>query len=162
MGDSGRVVAPFGHGDIDPSALGAILFSGYTMACTADDGSIDGGGSSKHQAVDLGAGPGAGATDARTPELGADPSIVRTARVKMSTAIQQTLQKYPGVIEAKYELGDDGKLSLSIYPVKQALAIDAERQTFFELAGDPTQATYAPSRLAARSGAPGDSRIARL
>src|SRR5262249_11509833 len=98
-----------------------------------------------HQTIDLGTGPGSGATDARVPELGDDVTIARTARVKMSTALQQTLTSYPGVIEAKYELGDDGVLSLSIYPVKEALTIDAERQTFFELAGDPTQAVYAPT-----------------
>ena len=34
---------------------------------------------------------------------------MRTARVKMSTALKQTLQKYPGVIEAKYEVGDSGR-----------------------------------------------------
>jgi hypothetical protein len=106
---------------------------------------IDGNGSHKHQTLDLGSGPGSGATDARVPELGTDVTVVRTARVKMSIAIQQTLAKYPGVIEAKYEIGDDGNLSLSIYPVKEALTVDAERQTFFELAGDPTQATYAPT-----------------
>ena len=106
---------------------------------------IDGNGSRRHQTLDLGTGPGSGATDARVPELGDDPSIARTARVKMSTALQQTLNSYPGVIEAKYELGDDGKLSLSIYPVKEPLTIDAERQTFFELAGDPTQPVYAPT-----------------
>jgi hypothetical protein len=106
---------------------------------------IDGQGSRRRQTIDLGAGPGFGATDARTPELGDDPGVVRTARVKMSTAIQQTLQHYPGVIEAKYELDHDGKLSLSIYPVKEPLTVDAERQTFFELAGDPTQAVYAPT-----------------
>jgi len=106
---------------------------------------IDGNGSRRHQTIDLGTGPGSGATDARVPELGDDPSIARTARVKMSTALQQTLNSYPGVIEAKYEIGDDGKLSLSIYPVKEAMTVDAERQTFFELAGDPTQAVYAPT-----------------
>ena len=106
---------------------------------------VDGNGSHRHQTIDLGTGPGSGATDARVPELGDDPSIARTARVKMSTALQQTLNSYPGVIEAKYEIGDDGKLSLSIYPVKEAMTVDAERQTFFELAGDPTQAVYAPT-----------------
>ena len=106
---------------------------------------IDGGGSRRHQTLSLGTGPGSAATDARTPELGNDLSVLRTARVQMSTAIRQTLNKYPGVIEAKYEIGDDGNLSLSIYPVKQALTVDAERQTFFELAGDPTQSTYAPT-----------------
>jgi hypothetical protein len=43
------------------------------------------------------------------------------------------------VIEAKYEIADDGhSLSLSIYPVQQAITTDAEHQAFFEVSGDPT------------------------
>src|SRR5215470_18105336 len=106
---------------------------------------VDGAGSGRHQTLDLGTGPGSGATDARVPELGNDVTIVRTAKVKMSTALKQTLKSYPNIIEAKYEIGDDGALSLSIYSTKEPITIDAERQTFFELAGDPTQATYAPT-----------------
>jgi hypothetical protein len=88
--------------------------------------------------------PRAGATDARVPELNGDPTIVRTSAVKMSAAIQEVLTHYPAVIEAKFEIGDDGHLSLSIYPVSKALKIDAEHQDFFELAGNPTS-HYAPS-----------------
>jgi hypothetical protein len=106
---------------------------------------VDGNGSAKHQTLDLGTGPGAGATDARGPEVGDDLSVLRTAKIKMSRAIEQTLQHYPAVIEAKYELDHDGHLSLSIYPVKEPLTVDAERQTFFELAGDPTLSTFAPT-----------------
>jgi hypothetical protein len=105
---------------------------------------VDGSGSSRHQTLDLGTGPGAGASDTRVPKL-PDPSVARTAKTRMSAAIKQTLKTYPGVIEAKYEIGDDGNLALSIYPVKEPLTIDAQRQTFFELAGDPTQTTFAPS-----------------
>jgi len=123
------VWALYGRGD---DAFGSYVF-------------VDGGGSHRHQVLDLGSGPGSGATDARVPELGNDVTIARTAKVKMSTALKQTLQSYPNVIEAKYEIGDDGNLSLSIYPTKEAVTVDAERQTFFELAGDPTQSTYAPT-----------------
>jgi hypothetical protein len=105
---------------------------------------VDGAGSHKRQAVDLGAGPGSSATDARTPELNGDPTIVRTATIRMSAAIRQTLQSYPQVIEAKFEIGDDGKLSLSIYPTSHDKTVDAEHQDFFELAGDPTGSAYAP------------------
>ena len=38
------LVGPFGHSDIEPSVIGAVTFSGYTMACTAPDGSIAGPG----------------------------------------------------------------------------------------------------------------------
>jgi hypothetical protein len=105
---------------------------------------VDGEGSDDVSCTDLGTGPGAGATDVRVPELGGDPTIVRTARIDMRTGIQQVLATYPAVVEAKYEIGDDGKLSLSIYPVQQLLNIDAERQTFFEVAGHPTDVTFAP------------------
>ncbi len=105
---------------------------------------IDGEGSRRRQTVDLGTGPGTRATDARLPKL-PDTTIMRTARVKMSTALKQTLQKYPGVIEAKYEVGDSGNLSLSIYPTKEPLTVDAEHQTFFELEGDPTASIYLPA-----------------
>ncbi len=119
--------------------------AGYGVWALVDDqpfySFIDGAGSSAHQTIDLGTGPGPEATDLRVPKL-PDPTVVRTAQVSMSTALNQTLEKYPGVIEAKYEIGGDGKLVLSIYPVKEPLSIDAERQTFFELQGDPTAATY--------------------
>jgi hypothetical protein len=127
--------------------------AGYGVYVAIDDGDdvqsiyffVDGDGSRKHQTIDLGTGPGTGATDARVPELGPDPSVARAAKIKMSRALEKTLTKYPAVIEAKYEIDHDGNLALSIYPVKEPLTVDAERQTFFELAGDPTQATFAPT-----------------
>lgn len=106
---------------------------------------VDGGGSRAHTVAnpqDLGTGPGAKATDARSPELGDDLSVLATAKVKMSDALAQVEAEHGATIEAKYEIGDDGKLSLSIYPVGKGLATDAERNTFAEVAGDPTAATY--------------------
>ena len=105
---------------------------------------VDGLGSARRQMVDLGSGPGAGATDARVPELGGDVTIVRQSHITMSQALRQIAPQYGAAIEAKFEIGDDGKLSLSIYPV-QNIALDSERNHFFELAGDPTASTYAPS-----------------
>jgi hypothetical protein len=106
---------------------------------------VDGAGSQHRQVLDLGAGPGAGGTDARTPELNGDPTIVRTATIKMSSALKQVLKTSPAVIEAKFEIEDDGhSLSLSIYTTDQGTNIDAERQHFFELSGDPTGAMYTP------------------
>jgi hypothetical protein len=106
---------------------------------------VDGGGSSRRQSLSLGAGPGSAATDPRTPELNDDPTIVRTSTIKMSDALRQMLAKYPSVIEAKFEIGDDGKLSLSIYTTGSPATMDAKRNTFFELAGDPTTGAYAPT-----------------
>lgn len=94
----------------------------------------------------IGAGPGADATDDRTPELGSDLAVVKTSKTTMAQALAQSEAKYGPAIEAKFEIGDDGKLSLSIYPVGKGIKVDAERNTFFELAGDPTASTYAPSK----------------
>lgn len=110
---------------------------------------IDGGGSSAHNRwnpADLGAGPGAKATDQRSPELGSDLSVLNSAKIKMCDALADAEAKHGATIEAKYELGDDGKLSLSIYPVGKGIATDSERNTFFELAGDPTAAHFSPSK----------------
>ncbi len=106
---------------------------------------VDGQGDDEITCEDLGSGPGAGATDARVPELNGDPTIVRSALIPMKGAIENVLKQYPAVIEAKYEIADDGhSLSLSIYPVQSGLDTDAERNTFFEVAGDPTQTMFAP------------------
>jgi hypothetical protein len=107
---------------------------------------IDGGGSRAHDLFDLGSGPGAKATDQRVPELGNDLSDHHTAKVKMSAALAEAEEHHGATIEAKYEIGDDGNLSLSIYPVGKGIATDSERNTFFELAGDPTKTYFSPSK----------------
>src|SRR5581483_8433999 len=76
-------------------------------------------------------GPGKLATDQRVPELGKDVKIVRTSRVDITDALADDM------IEAKFELGDDQKLSLSLYPVKD-MTLDAERNVFQELSFNPT------------------------
>lgn len=110
---------------------------------------VDGGGSSAHNLwhpADLGAGPGVKATDQRTPELGNDLNVLKTAKIKMSAALAEAEEHHGPTIEAKYEIGDDGKLALSIYPVGKGIATDSERNTFFELSGDPTKAYFQPSK----------------
>lgn len=107
---------------------------------------VDGGGDSASGIEDLGEGPGDGASDARTPELGSDLSIVWQSKITMSDALRQIEPDSGPAIEAKFEIGDDGKLSLSIYPVSDKIDVDAERQHFFELAGDPTAGSYSPSK----------------
>jgi len=110
---------------------------------------VDGGGSSESTAdypEELGTGPGDGATDERTPELGEDLSVVLQSKISMSDALEAAEEKYGETIEAKFELGDDGKLSLSVYPVGKGIDIDAERNTFSELAGDPTVESWNPEQ----------------
>jgi hypothetical protein len=102
---------------------------------------IDGQGSrlrTRYWPIDLGDGPGEAATDKRTPELGNDLSILKTSQITMADALAQAEAEHGDLIEAKFELDDNGKLSLSIYPVGKGLGIDSERNSFFELAGDPT------------------------
>jgi hypothetical protein len=109
---------------------------------------VDGGGNTASGTVDVGAGPGSAATDARVPELGDDISIVLRSQIRMSDALGMVEAQKGPVIEAKFELDDAGKLSLSIYPVGNGLAADPEHNTFFEVAGDPTLGTFAPETAA--------------
>jgi hypothetical protein len=108
-------------------------------------GFLDGDGSDERGVEELADGPGAGATDARAPELGSDVTIVRQSRISMLDALRMSEKQYGKTIEAKFELGDDGKLSLSIYPASKGVRVDAERNSFSELAGDPTADAFAPS-----------------
>jgi len=84
------------------------------------------------------------ASDARRPELGDHPEIVFTSAITMGDALAKAEAERGVNIEAKFELGDNGKLSLSLYPLGQPLDHDAERNVFQELAGDPTAATWSP------------------
>ncbi len=107
---------------------------------------IDGEGSREHTAgklADLGTGPGAGATDKRTPEL-PDLAILATSKITMAQALAQVEGKYGPATESKFELDDAGKLSLSIYPVGKGIKTDPENNEFQELSGDPTGAAYTP------------------
>ncbi|MBI3554429.1 MAG: chromate resistance protein [Elusimicrobia bacterium] len=126
--------------------------AGYGMYAL-DDGRpryefIDGEGGDERTAdhpADLGSGPGAGATDARVPELGDDLSVARGSKLTMAQALARTEAKYGPMIEAKFELDDAKKLSLSLYPVGKGVDVDAERNVFQELAGDPTADVFAPT-----------------
>src|SRR5262245_12450819 len=83
-----------------------------------------------------------GFTDKRRPELGSDPRIVLDSKISMSDALAKVEADKGGIIEAKFELDDNQKLSLSVYPVGKGLDVDAERNVFQEAAGDPTVRTF--------------------
>ncbi len=124
--------------------------AGYGVYVLDEDGDsfyafLDGSGSVRRGVFDLGTGPGTRATDARSPELGDDLGVLRSSRISMSRALAQVEATYGPSIEAKFELDHDGKLSLSIYPVGAGIDVDAGRNQFFELAGDPTARRYAPT-----------------
>jgi hypothetical protein len=50
------------------------------------------------------------------------------------------------VTSAKFEIGDDGKLVISIYTIPEGLGVEPEKATLTELSGDPT---ISPLRMAA-------------
>ncbi len=121
--------------------------AGYGVYGVTPDGEsnyafLDGHGSHWRQVTDMGAGP-TSPTDDRIVELGPDVTIVRQSKITMLDAIDQAEASKGKIVEAKFELGDDGKLSLSLYPVKD-FTVDAERNELGELSGDPTAATFAP------------------
>ncbi|HUS27104.1 MAG TPA: hypothetical protein VMZ53_01295 [Kofleriaceae bacterium] len=122
--------------------------AGYGIYAVDDDGDsqyvfIDGQGSRVRQVADLGTAP-TNPTDDRHPELGNDPTIVRTSKITMLQAIDQLEAQYGKMIEAKFELDHSNNLALSLYPVKD-YRLDAERNELGELAGDPTAASFSPS-----------------
>ncbi len=122
--------------------------AGYGVYAVTDEGEsqylfIDGQGSRTRQVTDMGSGP-TNPTDDRVPELGNDVTIARQSAISMLDAIDQLEPQYGKIVEAKFELDDQGHLSLSLYPVKD-FRLDAERTELGELSGDPTAATFAPS-----------------
>src|SRR5689334_17664342 len=84
------------------------------------------------------------ASDSRRPELGDDLLVMRQSKITMAQGLAAAGAQGP-IIEAKFELGDDGKLSLSTYPAGKSLAFDSERNVFQELAGDPTVSPFSGS-----------------
>ena len=122
--------------------------AGYGVYAVAHDGDsqyvfVDGQGSRARQVKDLGAAPTAPPDD-RVPELGTNLAVVRQSKISMLEAIDRMEPGHGKIIEAKFELDGSGKLSLSLYPVKD-FRVDAERNELGELAGDPTAAAFAPS-----------------
>ena len=150
VGDAARDVGGFVYWSIPTIQWGRAGYGVYSMdpfTCESSFTFVDGMGSlesSGDSPEDLGDGPGARATDARGVELGANVAIVRTSAISMADALAQVLAANGPIIEAKFELGDDGKLSLSLYPVKD-IGVDAERTTFVEAAGDPTVSPFQPT-----------------
>ena len=103
---------------------------------------IDGRGSRKRQTANLGTGP-TSPTDDRVVELGADITVVKQSKITMLDAIDKAEAIKGKIVEAKFELGDDGKLSLSIYPAGKGASMDPSRNVFQEMSGDPTTAPFA-------------------
>jgi hypothetical protein len=120
----------------------------YTLGASQTDYQfIDGDGSrdgTVGKLVELGTGPGPGASDTRTPKI-PDPTVLATAKITMAQGLAQTEATSGPAIEAKFEINDAGKLDLSIYPVGKGIKTDPENNEFQELAGEATATPYAPS-----------------
>ena len=93
--------------------------------------------------MEIPGGPGTKATDTEKPHL-ASLSELKKSKISLEDALKQVEKTNSPAIDAKFETGDDGKLSLSIYPVGQGINIDAARNVFQELAGDPTVLPWTP------------------
>src|SRR5262245_35581412 len=103
-------------------SLAVLSLLALGAGCSAETGSEDVDSSSDELR-----GPGAFASDKRVPELGNDLTVLAQSNVTLAQGITEA-EKTGAVIEAKFELDDAKKLSLSLYPVSQAPSVDAERQ----------------------------------
>ena len=78
---------------------------------------------------------------------GDEAVLAQLAKTKISLldGIKQAERGKAVVISAKFELDDNGKLSLSIYTAPQGLDVPAETNPLTELSGDPTVTPFAPA-----------------
>ncbi|MBI3893604.1 MAG: hypothetical protein HY303_18960 [Candidatus Wallbacteria bacterium] len=67
------------------------------------------------------------------------------AKFSIEAGIKQLTRAPEACISCKYEIGDDGKLSLSIYTAQKGLSVLPEENPLIEYAGSPASETWAPS-----------------
>jgi len=64
--------------------------------------------------------------------------LLPKAKTSLADGIRQASAKAPeAAISAKFELDDNGKLSLSVYTAEKGVAVDAELNVLKELSGSP-------------------------
>ena len=64
--------------------------------------------------------------------------LLSKSKQTLAAGVQQAAAKSPeAAISAKFELDDDGKLSLSVYTAEKGLGVDAEHNVLKEVAGSP-------------------------
>ncbi len=77
-----------------------------------------------------------------------DPKVIipllKDAKITLLQGIDQAEKLSGPATSAKFEVGDDGKLVLSIYTIPEGLGVEPEKATLTELAGDPTVMPFAP------------------
>ena len=71
--------------------------------------------------------------------------VLPQSKISLADGIRQAAQGTATPISAKFELDDQGKLSLSIYTVEVGLVANRGESVFKELSGSPESTTWNPS-----------------
>lgn len=73
---------------------------------------------------------------------GHDPAailaLMKNTKISLIQGIELAEKTSGPVTSAKFEVGDDGKLALSIYTIPEGLSTEPEKASLTELSGDPT------------------------
>ena len=77
-------------------------------------------------------------------DAGALFTALPQSKLSLSDGVRQATKGTEVPISAKFELDDNGKLSLSVYTAEKGLAIDAQKNVLEELAGSPESQTWNP------------------
>ena len=71
--------------------------------------------------------------------------ILPRSKLSLGDGIRQVSKGDEVAISAKFELDDNGKLSLSVYTAEKGLAVDPEHNVLKEFSGSPEQNSWAPN-----------------
>jgi len=70
--------------------------------------------------------------------------VLSNSKHSLADGIRQATKSTEVPISAKFELDDNGKLSLSVYTAEKGLTTDAEQNVLKELSGSPETAEWKP------------------
>ncbi len=71
-------------------------------------------------------------------------AVLPNAKLSLADGIKQATKGAEVPISGKFELDDNGKLSLSVYTAEKGLSVLPEKNVLKELAGSPEQAAWTP------------------
>jgi len=71
--------------------------------------------------------------------------VLSQSKHSLAEGIRQTTKSTEVPISAKFELDDNGKLSLSVYTAEKGLTADAEHNVLKELSGSPEATVWNPA-----------------
>ena len=77
-------------------------------------------------------------------EYGALLKVLHNSKHSLADGIRQATKSTEVPISAKFELDDNGKLSLSVYTAENGLTTDAEHNVLKELSGSPETTAWNP------------------